>query len=125
MESPYLDAGNPDVGELGAVPGLPPDVLAALEPEHVDLLSLDLTQHLGRHLGALDQRSPRRNGVAVGGEQHLVEGDGRARLDLHAGEANGLPFLRSELLALGSKNGVHDFAFPVRSEPVTITGGLA
>src|SRR5437867_1855315 len=107
MGSPGLDVGDSHVGEPGAVPGLPAVILPALELEDVDLLALDLTEHFGGDPGPLDRRRAGPNRLAVRREQHLVEGERRARLGVKAWQADGLSRLRLELLAQGPEDGVH------------------
>src|SRR5678815_2359735 len=85
MALPDLHVGDPNIRELGPVPGLAPNVLAALESEDVDLLTLGVPNDLGGHAGAFDHRGTGRNGVAVRGQEHLIERDSRARFGLHAG----------------------------------------
>src|SRR5215211_6064734 len=101
------DVGNADLGELLPMPGLAAVVLPPLELEHVDLGLLAHAHDFGDDLGARHEGGAGADGLAVGGEQHLVERDLGARLGVHEGEADRLALFGPELLAQGPENRVH------------------
>src|SRR4026209_2139366 len=102
-----LDTGNPHIGELGAMSGLPAIVLPPLELEHVDLLALGFPDHLAGHGRPLHDRRAGNHRISIRGQQHLVKRELRARLGLQTRQPKGLALLGFELLSLGSDDGVH------------------
>src|SRR5262245_48146195 len=104
--SAQLEVGNADLGVPLPMSGLAAVVLAPLELEHVDLGGLGLAHHLRRNRGASDERGSRPDGLTVGGEQYLVEGDLGAGRGVHQRYPQGLALFRPELLAEGPKDRV-------------------
>src|SRR5947207_4271772 len=101
------DVGDADLSELLPMSGLPAVILPPLEFEHVDLGLLAHADDLGFHLGPGDERGARVDGLAVGGEQDLVEGDLGPRLGVEERQADRFALLGPELLARGPENRVH------------------
>src|SRR5687768_8887547 len=101
--SAQLQVGDADLGELLPMSGLAAVILPPLEFEHVDLGFLPLAHDFGRHRRALHQRSSGLDGLAVGGEQDLVEGHLGAGGRVHERQPEGLALFRPELLAEGSE----------------------
>src|SRR5216117_393181 len=85
---------------FAAIPG------AAREAEDADLLALAVPHHLRGDLRAFDGRFPGLDVLAVGREQHTVEGDLAPRLDREQRHLDGDPFFGPELLAACRKYGV-------------------
>src|SRR5690349_13345016 len=99
--------GDADLGVLLPMPGLPAIVLPALELEHVDLGFLAHADDFAHDFGAGHERRPGLDGLAVGAEEHLVEGDLGACLGVHERKPDRLAFFGPELLARGPENRVH------------------
>src|SRR5687767_14256949 len=104
--SAQLDVGNADLVVTLPVSGFPAVVLPPLELEHVDLGLLPFAHDLTGDLGSAHQRSAGLDGLAVGGEEHLVEGDLRAGFGAHQRELERLPLLCPELLSTGANDRV-------------------
>src|SRR5215208_6053736 len=105
--SAQLDVGDADLGIPLPVPGLAAIVLPPLELEYVDLGLFALSDNLRQDLGAFDQGSTSVDGLAVGRQQDLVEGDLSSGLGAHERQPEGLPLLRPKLLPCGAKDRVH------------------
>src|ERR687891_2306085 len=93
-----------------AMAALAPIVLAPLLLEHDHLLGLALLQHLGHHLGALDQGRADLQLAAVllvTDHQHLIEGDRLAHLAIEALDLDHLAGGNPILLSAGADHCVH------------------
>src|SRR5215213_2638182 len=105
--SAELQVGDADLGVTLPMSGLPAIVLPPLELEYVDLGFLARADHFTGDLGALDQRCAGLDGLTVGREQDLVEGDLGPRFRFHQREAEGLALFGLELFATGADDRVH------------------
>ena len=97
------------------MPRLAGIILAALELEYVDLLLLAVPDDFDLDTRALHERHARGDGITIGRQEHLVEGDLGARLDVHERKTKGLALFGTELLAEGFEDGVHRDLGPIGS----------
>src|SRR5262245_17854361 len=112
MANLLVDRGNLHRGERLAVAVLATVALAPTVLVDEQLLAAARGNHLGADAGARDDRRTDGDGLAVGHQQHLIEGDGArlAGLAVVVGElldAEGLARLNPVLLPTRCDYGVH------------------